>query len=391
LLILAFFLFIFMMTEAQQIKEQINKSKNILVTTKKFLNGDNLSSGLAWYLLLKKLNKNVEIIIDNFSPPTELNFLPAIENIKKEASHLKKFIISLDISQTELEELSYDISNKELEIYLTAKKGFFRPADVKMKDSGYKFDLIIVLGSQELESLGALYDNHPDFFYQTTIINLDYQSQNDHFGQINLIELNKTAVAEITYYLFKSFNQALINEKIATCLLTGLISATNSFKSLRLTPECLNTASELISLGADKEKIITNLYRTKTINTLNLWGRVLSRLKAEENNKLIWSFINKEDLAGTAIKDNDFISIINELLSYTQKADLLLLFVENSNETKIYLYNNNLNLNLLPLIRQFNGVGDKNLIIFSQPQNLDNCLQEFLTMVKEFLVNNLNK
>lgn len=327
----------------------------------------------------------------NLPPPLEYNFLPSIEVVKKEIASLKKFIVALDISQTKLEELSYDINERELDIYLTVKKGFFRPTDLKMKESGFKFDLIIIIGCQELEALGQIYDNHPDFFYQTPIINLDYQSQNDHYGQINFIELNKTAVAEITYHVFKSLNENFLDEKIATCLLTGLIIATNSFKNIRLTPDCLNDASELISLGAEKEKIITNLYRTKTINTLNLWGKVLSRLKAEENNKLIWSFIKKEDLLNTTIKDNDFISIINELLSYTQKTDLLLLFAENSNETKIYLYNNNLNLNLLPLIRQFNGVGDKNLIIFSRPQNLDNCLQEFLTIVKEFLTNNLNK
>lgn len=57
-----------MMTEIQQIKEQVNKSKNVLITTKKFINGDNLSTVLAWYLFLKKLNKNVEIVIDEFTP-----------------------------------------------------------------------------------------------------------------------------------------------------------------------------------------------------------------------------------------------------------------------------------------------------------------------------------
>lgn len=372
-----------MLTEDQQIKEQINNSKNILITTAKYFNGDQIATALAWYWFLKKLNKNVEIVIDGFQKSEEFNFLPDIEAIKNQLDHLKKITISLDISQSEIEELSYGIIDKELLLYLTPKKGVIRPEDLKFKDCNFRFDLIITLGCQELESLGKIYDHHPDFFYQTTIINIDFSSQNERYGQINLIDLNKVALSEIIYELLKKLNEDFIDEKIATCLLTGITAATNSFKSLRLTPECLTTASQLIALGADKEKIITNLYRNKKIITLNLWGKILTNLKAED--KIIWSTVSLGDWQNQNFQNSDFINVINELLTTAQQADILILFVEQSAGTKIYLYNNNLNYNLTPLIRRFNGEGDKRLTIFRRVDKLEICRQEFLTAVKEFL------
>ena len=377
-----------MLSLEQQIKEQLNQSNNILITTAKYFSGDQLGTALAWYWYLKKLNKNIEIVIDNYQPLLDYNFLSGDELIKKELTHLKKLTLSLDVSQSDLEELSYDIVDKELLIYLTPKKGVLRQEDLKFKDNNYRFDLIITLGCQDLNSLGKVYDDHPDFFYKTTIINVDYASQNERFGQINLIDLNKIALAEITYELFKKLNESLIDDKIATALLTGLTAATNSFKSLRLTPESLINASQLIALGADKEKIITNLYRNKNITTLNLWGKILTNLKEQE--KIIWSSVTLADQKNHSPEDNDFINVINELLTTARQADILIIFVEEASGTKVYLYNNNLNYNLTPLVSRFNAQGDKKLIIFKHPANLENCQTEFLKELREFLTN-INK
>jgi nanoRNase/pAp phosphatase (c-di-AMP/oligoRNAs hydrolase) len=374
-----------MMTDQQQIKELIDKSKNILVVTKKFFNGDDLGSALAWFLFLKKLNKNVEIAIDQFQIPAELNFLSETSIVKKELTHLKKSVITLDITQTGLEELSYDLVDKELKIFITPKRGELRLDDLKIDSASYRFDLIIVLGCSELESLEKIYNDHPNFYFKTPIINLDHQGQNDRFGQINLVELNKTSLAEITFQLFSDLNQILIDEKIATCLLTGLIVATGGFKNPRLTPESLNAASSLITLGANKEQIITNLYRNKSIITINLWGKILSRVKAEENNKVIWSQISRNDLPAVDLPDNTFISILEELLSSVQQAEIVFLFVEEAAGVKIFLYNRNQNINLLPFIGQFNGQGDKKQIIFRLTEPMDAAIDKFLSSLKIFL------
>lgn len=67
------------------------------------------------------------------------------------------------------------------------------------------------------------------------------------------------AVAEILYDIISTIPENKIDEDMATCLLTGLITATKSFKTPNITPHTLNIASELITLGGCCEEIINSL------------------------------------------------------------------------------------------------------------------------------------
>ena len=104
-----------------------------------------------------------------------------------------------------------------------------------------------------------------DFFYQTPIINIDHQTHNENYGQINLIELKALAVVEIIFSLINKWDKNLIDEDTATCLLTGLYDKTWGFKSSQTTPQTLNTADQLINLGARQNKIVYNLYQANLV------------------------------------------------------------------------------------------------------------------------------
>ena len=67
-----------------------------------------------------------------------------------------------------------------------------------------------------------------------------------------------------------------ITKEVATALLTAMIDSTRSFTSDSVKPHTLKTASKLMALGADRQYIIHNLYRTKTIGSLKLWGQALT-------------------------------------------------------------------------------------------------------------------
>ena len=62
------------------IKEEINKAQDILIVTHEFPDGDAISSSLAMNLVLKKLGKNVDVVIPKC--PKLYNFLPSSEDIK---------------------------------------------------------------------------------------------------------------------------------------------------------------------------------------------------------------------------------------------------------------------------------------------------------------------
>lgn len=363
-----------MLTQEQQIFEQIKKADNILITFKSTWSGDAVASALALFLFLKKLDKNVEVAAEKFDSGKLYSFLPGYSEIKNELANLRKFIISLDITNTKVSQIKYQRAENKLNFIISPKDGWFTENDIATDTSGFKYDLIITVDTPDLESLGKIYDNDTEFFYQTPIINLDHNSTNEAFGQINFIELTAVATSEIIFSLFESYSRDLIDEDIATCLLAGMIAETKSFKTNNVTPRALLTASQLMSLGGRREEIANHLYRSKNLNVLKLWGRVLARLTGVSENKLIWSTLSAADFLKTKSTEKDLTDVIDELIVSIPQAKVIAIIYENEapletaepldgarTKTVNFLLYSIKNINALGLIKEFNPTGTKNL------------------------------
>ena len=322
-----------MLPTSSQFFNLIDKSKNILISFPIDWNGDAIASSLAMYLYLKKIGKNVEIGAEkmqknnNFKIPAEsFKFLPAFSEIKNSLENLMKFVVSLDLSNTKVSHVKYTIEDNKLNFIISPQNGFFTNDDIKSSMSGFKYDLIITLNTHDLESLGRIYDNNIDFFYKTNIINIDHSPENEEFGQLNIINLNAVSTSEVVYNLFFDHKKELIDEQIATCLLTGIIFKTKSFKTNNLTPQTLKVSSDLIELGAKREEIVSNLYRSRSLNTLKLWGRVLNNLKSIESNSIVWATLFKNDFRETKAGEENLQDIIDELIVSMPSAKIIIIF-----------------------------------------------------------------
>ena len=142
-------------------------------------------------------------------------------------------------------------------------------------------------------------------------------------------------------------------------MLAGIIQATKNFKTPNLNPRTLLSASELITRGAEREKIINHLYRSRNINSLKLWGNLLNGLQAEKNNELLWSELKIKDL--TSNKENDISDgldgIVDELIVGLPNAKLMVIFYEKSpQETKVILYSLR-NINALDCLKDYEPRG----------------------------------
>jgi bifunctional oligoribonuclease and PAP phosphatase NrnA len=367
----------------EQIKELVQKSKKILITTKSKFSGDGLAACLALSLVLKKLNHNSEIIIDGFLKSRQFQFLDNLNEIRPEAVKLKKFVIDLDISQTGIEELSYDVVGDRLRIYLSPKKGVFTADDLKFQTSLFAYDLIFTLATPDLENLGKIYDNHRDLFYQIPVINIDSSAQNEQYGHINLVDITATSTCEILFKLIGQWPEVKIDDQLATRFLTGMIDATNCFKASNITPDALQIFSQLISLGAKRQLIIDNLYQNKTINTLKLWGRVLSRIQSIEPHKLIWSKLNANDFSLSGATEEDLPGVINELIANSPAVEIFLLFYQlTDNQTKVIGKSLGIH-NIQTLTRSYNPIGDQNEVNFVLNKNLEESEKEVLEYINQ--------
>ncbi|KKW42951.1 MAG: Phosphoesterase RecJ domain protein [Candidatus Magasanikbacteria bacterium GW2011_GWA2_56_11] len=316
------------LSEIEQIKKLIEEKKHILITFRTDGRGDAIGSAIAWRSFLHAQGKRAEIVCSDFVLPGAYRFLPAAGLVKASPGHLQKFILTVDIDKTGIQELSYDVKDAHLRIFITPKTGFITKDDIRTAQSDFQYDLVFVLDTPDLNSLGKLYANNTDFFYQTTTVNIDHQAGNEHFGQLNLVDLTASTTAELLYRLMNEIKPEIINTEMATALLTGMIAGTGSFKKNNVRPRTLAVASELVNLGADRGTIVKNLFQTKSIATFKLWGAALTHLEHDPGIGLVWSSITREDFIRAGANENDLAEIIDELIANSPAAKFILLLHE---------------------------------------------------------------
>ncbi|PIT88308.1 MAG: hypothetical protein COU29_00760 [Candidatus Magasanikbacteria bacterium CG10_big_fil_rev_8_21_14_0_10_36_32] len=384
-----------MFTTTQQLQKLLETSRHILVVFGAEKNPDAIAGALALKKFFDKQHKQIDLVSTNFKQPSAMSFLPGLEQIKSELTHLQKFIIKVDISKSKIETISYDVKDDWLSINLTPKHGFITKNELRTAQSTYKYDLIITLSAQDLESLGDIFLNNTDLFYRVPIVNIDHRPSNEHFGQINLVDISATSSSEIIFKTLEQLNAAHIDEEIATALLTGMISQTRSFKTPNVNPDTLNLAGRLMNLGADREKIIRHLYYTKSLATLKLWGQALSNLQNDRETGLAWTTVTREDFARSGASEDDLRELIHDLISNSPEIKMILIIFENSNDKKINcLLATEKYFDAMELSKTFNPSGDKKIAVFSiSDKNLKEAEETAVTEIRnkaKFLLSGLN-
>lgn len=316
----------------QQIFDHLNKGNQVLIALPAHPNGDAVGAGLAMFDFLKKLEKQPEIVCAA-RDLAAFKFLPGSERIQKELAAVQSFVVAVNTEHTPLDELSYEVKDKRVEIFLKPKSGQYSETDVSFGSARFPYDLIITLDAPSLEHLGAVYENNTDLFFETPVINIDHHPGNEQYGEINLVDVTATATSEILAGLIENFEENLIDENIATNLLTGIVVETNSFQHVKTTPKAFLKASRLVSRGANQQQIIRELYKTKEISLLKLWGRALARLKAVPELSLTYTLLSQADLLKCEADQSDLPAVLKELTAALTESKLVLLLAETGEQT----------------------------------------------------------
>jgi phosphoesterase RecJ-like protein len=315
------------LSSQQQFIELINRHQSILIIFGYEYTGDALGASLALETLLRHLDKRVAIACANFTPEKTYSFLP-LEKIAPDLTQLQKTVIGVDLANINLDTYYHRKDDKTLKFYLVPDTGIIDPKQISVTQAQYEYDLIITINSPDLESLGSLYHKYTNFFYSTPKINIDHHTNNENYGDFNIVDITASATSEIVYNLIRDIAPECITADLATHILTGIITATNNFKDAHVHPQTLHLASLLVAQGARREEIITNLYQNHSITTLKLWGRILSRLHHTSNHGLVWSTITQNDILETDSSTSDINEVIDALLTSIPQAQVITLFYE---------------------------------------------------------------
>ena len=108
----------------KQIVELIKQSNRILIMPSSPPDGDSLGSALAFYLILKKLDKEATVVAMDPIPEV-YKFLPSIGVIGEKVAASKDFIIVVDCSKTKITNIKSFIEDDKANIIISPKGGRF--------------------------------------------------------------------------------------------------------------------------------------------------------------------------------------------------------------------------------------------------------------------------
>ncbi len=158
------------------------------------------------------------------------------------------------------------------------------------------------------------------------LIVVDHHASNPGFGTINLIDPSAAASAQLAYRLILELGWP-IDEVVATCLLTGLVTDTGRFQYGNTSAETLRAAADMVEAGARPEQIGRYVYEESPFGFLGVQAAVLSRAVLEPERSLVWSVLRASDLErhGVGIEDTDPLI---DAIRVAQEAEVAVLLKE---------------------------------------------------------------
>ncbi len=365
-----------MTSELDQISSLVDRSRSILITTRSDARFDEVASALAWYHWLKKRDKSVEVVIDH-RQVAQFHWLPGAESIQTPQSEKRQqhhYVLRLRTDKAKLAELKYQVKDTYLEIHLATKEGSLKPEDVEPLQTDFPYDLVITVGASDLASLGQIYTAYQEQLAKVAIINIDRRLDNRSYGQLNWINVTAASLTEMCYELM----QSQLDRDSAQLLLIGLIAATESFQTNRVSPDTLQLASKLMIAGANRDEIVLKLYRTRDIATLKLWGKLLSRLKKAGD--VVYSFIARDEIASTTVNWPD---LCEDLILTSPEAQVAVLFYQREFDTTVVHVAAREAIDLTKLLARYPVQGSKRGVEFPLALPLPEAEKEVLRVLGE--------
>ncbi|GAA0085380.1 bifunctional oligoribonuclease/PAP phosphatase NrnA [Clostridium sp. CTA-7] len=139
--------------------------------------------------------------------------------------------------------------------------------------------IVIVLDCGNYERISANLDN-----FKGSILNVDHHISNDKYGDLNYVDTEAAATAEIVFELLEILGLNFNEEKddireIGTCLYTSLVTDTGAFRHSNVTFRTHTIAARLKNIGVNNTNIHQNLFDNKSFEKIRLIGKALNNME----------------------------------------------------------------------------------------------------------------
>lgn len=140
------------------------------------------------------------------------------------------------------------------------------------------------------------------------LINIDHHVSGRPFANINWIDTDACAVAEMVYQLAIRAG-VRITPEMANCLYTAVLTDTGSFCYDGTDAHTFELASELVRHGADSAAIAKDVYFSQPMSKMLVLGAALSNLRRE--GRIAWMWVTHDDMLRAHAAEEDCEGVVN--------------------------------------------------------------------------------
>ena len=144
------------------------------------------------------------------------------------------------------------------------------------------------------------------------LINIDHHATARPFADLNWIDPNACATAEMIFRLAREAG-VKISAEVATCLYTAVLTDTGSFCFTGTTERTFALAQELVRSGADPVRIAQSVYFSTHLAKMRLLGAALSNLHREGS--LAWMYVSHSAMEQCHVTEEDCEGLVNYALA----------------------------------------------------------------------------
>ena len=296
-----------------KLRDLIQDSQSILLSTHINADGDGLGSEIAFYYYLKSLDKDCRII-NPTSLPYNYKVIDPDLLVKKYDVDMDHWIEQLDLA------IIFDIGDHR------------RTGEIGNK----------VYGNCNVVSI----DHHP--------------SRKDHPFKLNIVDEVSPATGYMIwkYFQYISFSNSKLPIKVANALYASVVTDTGSFKYQSTTADTHYMAAHLLESDVNGYDIQRNILETRKMSYIKLMGFVIDTLQYSSNGKVVWTVITQEMIHNADGAEED-VDGFPEFIRMIEGVEISFMILETSDGSHRISFRSSGNYSVNDVANYFDGGGHK--------------------------------
>jgi phosphoesterase RecJ-like protein len=326
------------------IKKILETPKKIAIIPHRSPDGDAMGSTLALYHFLLKINHQPTVISPN-EFPNFLEWLPASESV---------LIYENDRVNTT------KILNEAELVFTLDFNSLYRTGDME----------------QVLKKLTVPF------------IMIDHHQKPDDYAAFTYSDTSFGSTCEMIYNFIEFLDKKdFIDKTIATCLYTGILTDSGSFRYPKTTGTTHRIVAEFIDLGIENTEIPNLLFDNASYNRLQLLGRALQNMKVLPEYKTSYITLSQKELDEFNYEKGDTEGIVNYGLTI-KGIVFAVIFIEHNDENIIKIsFRSQGNFDVNQFARDhFNGGGHINAAGGKSNLSMEETVKKFENLISKIKI-----